>query len=365
MDTERSVAARATPAKDGYSGVASTIGTVDRMKRCFLPGAFGDQEIQVPLLAYHDDGQPVGVSVLTPPSGRPYVGAQLTHHSRITPTSGAENFHALIRDGAIPATSIGWESHEDYLGWSALERGNPALARLAASIGVVQREDVHYFARIEILENSLVPVPANPLALLAVAGLSVNAEERAMTDALMELAGLKHVASVVPEKAAGARHSTTDQAMIQSAHDSLMNLGATCPLPAGAPEVEGASAVDPDGITGGWQQFMRGPYGSKLETRDVAGVSALVATELNKQAVSGDILTASYAVAQAMCAAFEAADAHQEHQRPPRLRLRLHRAGRDQGRRGQDRAARATPLPDPRRGPRPQRAGSPQPEPLR
>src|SRR5207302_7601752 len=63
-----------------FRGVASTIGHVDRMNRCFLPGAFGTRSAKVPLLAYHDDTQPIGSSTLRP------QGPQLVHESRLSRT---------------------------------------------------------------------------------------------------------------------------------------------------------------------------------------------------------------------------------------------------------------------------------------
>src|SRR5262245_16210373 len=96
-----------------FRGIASTIGDIDRMKRCFLPGAFGSGAVKVPLLAFHDDTRPVGSSVLTP-SGR-----QLMHESLVANAERYEDIVELIQAGGIPATSIGWLTPEEdrYYGW--------------------------------------------------------------------------------------------------------------------------------------------------------------------------------------------------------------------------------------------------------
>lgn len=217
---------------DAIRGVASTVGNADRAKRAFLPGAFGIKPKRVPLLAFHDATQPIGSSVLTP------TGNVLLHESTLANLPEAERFRELIRVGAIPATSIGWVDQGSFQGWSALERGNPTLARAAAAAGVVKREDVVYYERAEIVENSLVPIPSNPMALLAVAGMMPEGTvERAILEDLIEMA-------------AGSRHSQSDQAHLQMAHDHLAAVGAVCAIG----DKNGASS---NGVTGGWQKYMR------------------------------------------------------------------------------------------------------------
>jgi hypothetical protein len=255
MELNRAFPERAQMAgDDAITGVASTIGNVDRARRCFLPGAFGDKAFQVPLLAFHDDTQPIGTAKLSP------NGKQLTHSSKLANLPRAPEFAEMILSGAIPATSIGWVSQEDYWGWSDLEAANPSLAKKAKSLGIPQREDVHYFALAEVVELSLVPVPANPLALIGVASLlHGGTQERAVLEHMIEMATGRNTA-------AGSRHSQTDQAAIQSAHDSLVTAGAACPTGAeddGDPDADdmpGMGAPTPsDGITGNWRKFMRTP----------------------------------------------------------------------------------------------------------
>lgn len=207
------------PSADLIRGIASTIGNVDRIRRVFLPGAFGTEQKRVPLLAYHDDQRPLGSSLLTP------EGGVLRHESQLADIPSASEFRALIKAGAIPATSIGWVSDAAYVGFSQLEKADRQLAGMAIAAGVPKREDVVYYARAEVVENSLVPVPANPLALLSAASLfSHESGERAMLDSLIELAS-------------GQRHSQSDQEYLQTAHDALVSAGALC----------GSAATDPEG----------------------------------------------------------------------------------------------------------------------
>lgn len=315
MEKAYSLAVRAEVADDVISGVASTIGTIDRADRCFLPGAYGDVAFKVPLLAYHADDRPIGVSTMTPD------GMELRHRSRLSNVTGVGDFRTLIADGAIPATSIGWHSLEDYHGFAALERGNPRLAKRALAAGVPRREDVHYFAKVQVMENSLTPVPANPLALLAVASMVtgngktpalpaglLTEPEKANLWQMLELASGRDLEGGARDQvAAGARHSTADQSHIQAAHDALAMAGATCPLPPGAEEP--GEPADKSGITGGWQQFMRGPYGAKLEIRDVDGLTTLIATHLSEHTLLvGDIEAASRQLARQLAAGFQDQD---------------------------------------------------------
>jgi len=229
-------------AQDGrytFKGIASTIGDADRMRRVFLPGAFGQSSFKVPLFYLHDEHKTIGSSVLTPRGGHLY------HESSINPSAtAAGEVRDLIQGGDMPATSIGWLSQQTYMGWTQLKRQAPELAQQAATLGVPQGEDIVYYADAEVLENSVVPIPANRNALISMA--SLLSKEKGMLEGMLELA-------------AGARHSSTDQAAIQRAHDALKEVGAQCadtePLAPGAPEP--GSNLDGTGITGGWKEHMR------------------------------------------------------------------------------------------------------------
>lgn len=241
MDLNRAFPIRADVASGGtITGVASTIGNVDRARRCFLPGAFGNKAFQVPLLAFHDDQQPLGTALLTP------QGKQLLHAISLADLPRKSEFLEMIRAGAIPATSIGWVSEEHYWGWAELEAGNPQLAKKSKAAGVPQREDVHYFAKAEVVELSLVPVPANPLALIGAASLLTGSGEgRAVLDHMIEMATGR-------DAAAGSRHSRADQQAIQLAHDSLVVAGALCPAAEGSDDDDASGDVPAASIGGDW-----------------------------------------------------------------------------------------------------------------
>jgi Caudovirus prohead serine protease len=216
-----------------FKGVASTVGNVDRMRRVFLPGAFPTGRLKVPLLVNHDPDQVLGSSTLIP------QGSKLLHESSVNPKARmADEFISLLEEGDIASTSISWiapEAHRFY-GWTDLKRKNPELAKSAAAAGVTQQEDALYFAGAEIVENSVVAIPANDRALIGAAAL-VGDLDRGFIESMRE------VASIVPvierETAAGSRHNTADRASIQVAHDALVNLGATCTVtPEGTTDVE-------------------------------------------------------------------------------------------------------------------------------
>jgi hypothetical protein len=252
---ERGLVMRAEFGADGLvRGTASTYGNADRLGRVILPGAFGKARIKVPFLLNHKDDVPLGESTFIPtPEG-------LKHESDIVgdpvvPGTGVP-IRALLNKG-FPATSISWVPKTTYFGWSDFARAEPARAKAAAAAGVVHDEALRYFSELELVENSLVPIPANPRALLEAASLlPEQSAERAQLEAIMEFA-------------AGARHSNSDQGAIQRAHDALTEAGAVCqdtedttPLEPGEtePSTTGGQGIGDSGITGGWQQHMRSSY---------------------------------------------------------------------------------------------------------
>lgn len=143
-------------------GVASTAGTRDRVGRVLLEGAWGTAETVCPTLAYHDDTRPVGSSRLIP------AGRALRHETRLANTPASHEMAELVRAGGIPGVSIGWVSSEEYSGWRELASLAPHLAGCAEAAGTEKAESITYYAAIEVVELSLVPLLANPLALLEV-----------------------------------------------------------------------------------------------------------------------------------------------------------------------------------------------------
>lgn len=264
METERFTAevrpVKVTKTATGryvFRGVASTIGNADRQKRCFLPGAFGTDKQRTSLLLNHDDTKTVGQSWLTP------VGLELLHESSLNPkVPESAVAQSQIEDGDIASTSISWLSDQRYYGWSDLKRQKPALAKQAAAIGCDQGEDIVYFGSAEIVENSLVPVPANPRALISAASL-IGETDRGYIESMLEVASLAATTPVRRETAAGSRHNASDRANIQMAHDALSNLGATCTvMPEGTTDVEdGDDSQEHMDMTqhiplGGWSKDM-------------------------------------------------------------------------------------------------------------
>lgn len=252
-----------------FRGVASTIGNVDRMRRVFLPGAFGITKLKVPLLANHDEHSVLGSSTLTP------QGDKLIHESSINPKAGkAEEMISLLEEGDIASTSISWLSTQRYHGWSDLKRQNPEMAKQAAAMGVAQLEDAVYFGSAEIVENSVVPIPANDRALIALSSFDLGETAQGYIESMREVAAV----SAPLEQAAGARHSMRDMASIQTAHDALVNLGAACTVEpqSGSAVDDGDDAQDRQGYTtpaplGGWSDHMN-PKGA-LEGAETADIT--------------------------------------------------------------------------------------------
>jgi hypothetical protein len=94
------------------------------------------------------------------------------HESRLANVPEAAEIKELIKPGAIPGTSIGWLSDARFNGWSRFQKAAPEFARQCAAMGMPQSEDIAYFLTVEIVENSVVSLPANPMALIQAASVS-------------------------------------------------------------------------------------------------------------------------------------------------------------------------------------------------
>ena len=254
-------------------GWASSYDNVDRMGRVMRKGAFGStlagkahggqdfESFKVPLLAYHDDTRPVGSSLM-----EPKATYGMRHDSTLAATDLGRDMAALVDAGAIPATSIGWDS--------------------GSAIWTVNKDGYRDYSFIDVLENSLCPCPANALAVLDAASLASSGAapawekevppwvkvmwpdfarlqftppevirlSRAAADAGMEhthaktgggkqththedaMPGHAHEGMLpmpkpkadVRSTAAGARHSAEDMKAIQAAHDATVMAGAEC-----------------------------------------------------------------------------------------------------------------------------------------
>jgi Caudovirus prohead serine protease len=283
---EHGLVAKAELGADGLvRGTASTYGNADRMDRVLLPGAFGrvGTQLKVPFLLNHKDDTPLGESTFT------VTRDGLAHQTDIVgepvqPGTGVP-IRDLLRKG-YPATSIGWLPKKAHYGWRNFAKAEPEAAQQAAAMGVVQDEHLRYFAEVEVVENSLVPIPANPRALLEAASLlAQESPARAELEAMVEIA-------------AGARHSQSDSQAIQRAHDALVEAGAACtPEPGrampGTPEKGPGTDMPPSdsGIKGGWHNHMHSSYDEVLrvlQEHEVADSEFIAArlVELEEQAVN-------------------------------------------------------------------------------
>lgn len=170
-------------------GYASTYNNVDRVGDRVMPGAFGDASFTVPYLAYHDNTRPIGQCLCVPDA----VGLASSVTLADTPT--AQEVRELARVRAIPAQSIGYLT-------------------LASEPNEFGGADLY---KIEVLEVSAVPIPANPLALISAA----KAFGRAATDdevrAVIASMGTWDIATKARLRDA-----------IQGMHDIAVKAGADC-----------------------------------------------------------------------------------------------------------------------------------------
>lgn len=137
----------------GFTAVASTA-ELDRDGEIIDPGAFnaGPRGLPptVPLLAYHNMNDPIGVC-------RPrYEGGRLLIDARFASTARAQELRTLVNEGALSSVSVGFITAK----------------RRADAQGVT------HITAAELLEVSVVAVPSNPGALI----LATRAAKRLMSD---------------------------------------------------------------------------------------------------------------------------------------------------------------------------------------
>lgn len=135
-------AGHANGAAGVIEGWASTFGDPpDRVGDIVKAGAFGDEAFTVPLLAFHDPEKPIGQATITPKAEGAWLSATLAN------TPFAQEMRELVKAGAVPSLSIGYQTKasepNDYGG-----------------------EDIY---KLDLMEVSLVPIPANPNALITTA----------------------------------------------------------------------------------------------------------------------------------------------------------------------------------------------------
>lgn len=175
-------------------GYASIFNNVDRVGDVVMPGAFGDKSFTAPFLAYHDRTMPIGGALCTPDT----IG--LAYSATLANTDKAQEIRELAKVGAIPAASFGYRIQAS----EPNEHGGLNLFKL------------------EVLEVSAVPVPANPLALISAAkAFGSDPIESWIKQALVQ----------IPTWDAGTKARMRDY--LQQLHDMCVKAGAECGKSAG------------------------------------------------------------------------------------------------------------------------------------
>lgn len=132
----KTVTVKVAPTPGGFTAIASTA-DLDRDGEVIDPGAFSPLPKSVPLLAFHDMTDPIGVC-------RPrYEGKQLMIDATFASTARAQEVRALVKEGAITAVSVGF---------------------LSATKKPV--DGTPHIIKGELLEVSVVAIPSNRAALI-------------------------------------------------------------------------------------------------------------------------------------------------------------------------------------------------------
>lgn len=147
--------------------------TLDRDGEVIEKGAFEPLPQSIPVHAFHDFHDPVGV-------GQPfYEGDVLKLRGYFASTARAQEIRTLVTEGVIGSMSVGFMDAERE-----------------------EKDGVPHISRAEILEGSFVSIPSNREAAILVAKQY--------------------------EEKVGARNSASDASRIQNAHDLFVELGAKC-----------------------------------------------------------------------------------------------------------------------------------------
>jgi uncharacterized protein len=121
-----------------FRAIASAYGVLDRDRDVIVFGAFKDAELPVPILVSHDRNRPVGTitSMVETTQG-------LVVEGRFSDTDEGRDARELVRSGALPFLSVG--------------------IRFVPGTDTEDLDNgVRVIKRAELLEISVVPVPANP-----------------------------------------------------------------------------------------------------------------------------------------------------------------------------------------------------------
>jgi HK97 family phage prohead protease len=131
------------------TGTAWPFGTPDRVGDVIVKGAFAGSPAALPMLAFHDPNDPVGVwdEVRETDKGLEVKGRLL-----IGEVARAREIHALVKSGAVGGLSIGFVTRK-----SAPRKGGRTISAL------------------DILECSLVTIPSHPGARVTSAKSAADA----------------------------------------------------------------------------------------------------------------------------------------------------------------------------------------------
>lgn len=134
---------------EGYAGYFNN---VDRQGDILLKGSLQSKSVKVPLLAHHDPREIIGSAIVTEDEkGYRYKGVLAVTSQSETVRKRAEEYYHLVKEGHLNKNSIGYvtKDHE----WKKHTEGNKEYA-------------VRLLKSVELLEVSLVPIPANDRAVV-------------------------------------------------------------------------------------------------------------------------------------------------------------------------------------------------------
>lgn len=135
--TIKSAPAAVTPTPGGFTAIASTP-DLDRDGEVIDSGAFLPLPKAVPLLAFHDRNDPIGVC-------RPrYDGNRLLVEATFASTARAQEVRQLVKEGAVTSVSVG----------------------MLVANRVKDKAGIVHITRAELLEVSIVSIPSNRAALI-------------------------------------------------------------------------------------------------------------------------------------------------------------------------------------------------------
>lgn len=149
-----------TVGDDGMiEATAWPFGSADRLGDVITRGAFKDAKAPLPMLAFHDPSAPIGVWDSVMENG---AGLQVKGRLLVNDVPRARELHALVKAQAITGVSIGFRGLKS----TPLTRGGRS------------------FSEVDLMEISLVSLPAHPGARITAAKSIEQAEAFAIAAVL-------------------------------------------------------------------------------------------------------------------------------------------------------------------------------------